>query len=111
MALINSFKLRRYLGEISILFIEKCSLDGNKLVLNYEEIENIIKEKKGQFLELFYFNKENIHDILYQTEKVINIENNQIRKKSDLFYLDLLIMDNPNIINYKFSKNIIIKFC
>ena len=111
MTLIPYFKLRIYLGEMPITFTEKCSLDGNKLVLNYEEIENIIKEKKGQFLELFYFNKENIHDILYQTENVINIEDNKIRKLSDLFYLDLLIMDNPNIINYKFSKNIIIKFC
>ena len=111
MVLILSFKLRKYIGELSVPLIEKCSFDGNKLVLNYEEIENIIKEKKGQFLELFYFNKENIHDILYQTENLINIEDNQIRKLSDLFYLGLLIMDNPNIINYKFSKKIIVKFC
>ena len=110
---LTSYILRRYLGEMSIPFMEKHFFYGKELILNYEEIHNILKDGKCQFLKYFYFNKENVHDILYQENKIISIDNNNKIAKTlnELFYLDLLIMDRPNFINYIFSKDIIIFSC
>ena len=92
---------------MSIPFLVKQSIFENELVVNFEEIITILKEKSGQFLKLFYFNRNNIHDILYKENEIIFIDVNQIRKISELFYLDLLIKDNQDIINYEYSKEII----
>ena len=110
---LTSYILRRYLGEMSVSFMEKHFFYGKELILNYEEIHNILKDGKCQFLKYFYFNKENVHDILYQENKIISIDNNNKIAKTlnELFYLDLLIMDRPNFINYIFSKDIIIFSC
>ena len=105
--LLIPFELRKLLSEISIPFLVKKSIYENELVINYEEIIAILKEKNDQFLNLFYFYKENVHDILYKENEIIFIDINQIRKLSDLFYFDLLINDNKNIINYIYPKEII----
>ena len=108
---LTSFILRRYLGEMSIPFIEKHSIYGKELLFNYEEIQNILEEENHQILQYFYFNKENIHDILYKENKIISIENILTKNLHELFYLDLLILDRPNIINYIFSKDTLIFLC
>ena len=81
--------MRRYLGEMSIPFIEKHSIYGKELLFNYEEIQNILEEENHQILQYFYFNKENIHDILYKENKIISIENILTKNLHELFYLDL----------------------
>ena len=108
---LTSYILRRYLGEMSIPFIEKHSIYGKELLLNYEEVQNILEERNCNFLRYFYFNKENIHDILYQENKIISVDNILSKSLHELFYLDLLIMDRPNIINYVFSKDTLISLC
>ena len=81
-----------------------------KLLSNYAEIEKILKFKKDNaiYFKLLYFNRCNIHEILYDTEKVIFIKDN-IEKLSNYFYLDLLILDNLDIINYTYTKDFILK--
>ena len=109
-------ELRKYLAELFIPTVETHINyeKGKKLIFNYNEIEELIEIKKGQFLKIFFFNKENIHDILYSTEKNIDIDKYFHDKNislNELFYLDLLIMDDTNIVNYEFSIQIIIKLC
>ena len=101
------FKIRKYLGENSILFLEKSIFLKNKLFFDFNEIENIINDRNGEFLKTLYFNKENVEYILYESEEIITIDDINFAKLSDLFYLELLITDNPNIINYTFSEKII----
>ena len=101
------FKIRKYLGENSILFLEKSIFLKNKLFLDFNEIENIINDRNGEFLKTLYFNKENVENILYDSEEIITIDDINFAKLSDLFYLELLITDNTNMINYTFSEKII----
>ena len=101
------FKIRKYLGEITTTFLEKKLFLNNKLFLDYEEVKDIIKDKNDQILSILFLNKENFGDILYESDNTITIDDNKLKKLSNLFYLDLLVTDEPNIINYKFSQNII----
>ena len=101
------FKIRKYLGENSILFLEKSLFLKNKLFFDFNEIENIINDRNGEFLKTLYFNKENVEYILYESEEIITIDDINFAKLSDLFYLELLITDNTNMINYTFSEKII----
>ena len=77
-------------------------------IKKYEEIDTILKsfkENKGKFL---YFNKNDIHKLLYDSEGTITINNNIVKNKiSDYFYLLLLIEDNPSLINYVYSIDFI----
>ena len=61
-----------------------------------------VDEKRDNFLQALYFNKESINNFLYESEQSITINDN-LTKLSKLFYLDLLIMSDPNVLNYKFS--------
>ena len=108
------FKLSKliYLEEPSIPFLEKNSILGNKLFSNYREIEDFKGMSGELFLKNCYFNKESIHDILYDSMNTIKIEINESKNKfRDIFYLDLLLKDEPNVLDYKFEKKIIIDLC
>ena len=48
--LLIPFELRKILCEMSIPFLVKQSIFENELVVNFEEIITILKEKSGQFL-------------------------------------------------------------
>ena len=101
------FKLRQLIDEKSITFFVNNNYFDNKLFFEYQEIEEIIREKNKDSLSIFYFNKENTSNILYEAEETINIDDSYTNKMSYLFYLDLLITDNPNFIDYIFSKETI----
>jgi hypothetical protein len=61
------------------------------------------------FLKFFYFNKETIHSILYETDAVISIDsikNDNLYFISHL-YLSLLIEDHTNVINYSYPFELI----
>ena len=76
-----------------------------KLINNMSEINELLKNK---ILQFFYFNRKIIHDILYENDEFIQINQDILEEKmSNYFYLILLIKDNPNIINYTYSINII----
>ena len=79
------------------------------LLYNFREIEIILDLKhKKEFLKFLYFNRQNIEDILYNEDKLIEIKEEDIKKEiSDYFYLSLLIKSKKNIINYSYSIQII----
>ena len=104
-------ELMKYINTKLIPYSEEQTKYTNRLVSNYEEIEFLLKEKNGQILKLLYFNKENISDILYTSNKLVAIDHLITKKLSDLFYLDLLLTSNPNVIDYIFTKNTLINLC
>ena len=80
----------------------------HNLISNYAEIENIMKLDNSINLKLVYFNKDIVHDLLYKAEKIIYI-NNFSENFENFFYIDLLILDNKNIINYSYPIEFIRK--
>ena len=74
------------------------------MIRSFKEINNLLKSKNSRKYEYLYHNKKTIHKILYDNEKIIkilpfDIENNI----SNLFYLTLLIKDDPCSTNYIYS--------
>ena len=98
-----------------IVFLIKNRLIGigfdnnniQQLISDYSDIEKILQiDDKSILLKIIYFNKNIIHYILYDTENIINI-NYYFQKLVCYFYLDLLILENPYIINYNYPINFI----
>ena len=88
----------------------QCIWPEFKLISNYSDIENILKLNSNiNIISFLYHNKNNIHSILYETENIIELNQNHLKSFFFFFYIDLLIMDNPNIINYSYSMEIIKK--
>lgn len=83
----------------------------NNLISNFEELKkllNYLKENKSNIPENIYFCMNNFHSILYKEEETINIESFNIKQDlSNLFFLCLLIMDNPETLNYEYSFDFI----
>ena len=79
----------------------------NNIIDIFTDIENIKKHYKLNELEimkLLYFNKNIIHPLLYEFDKIIRI--NSIEKIDNIsyyYYLSLLITKTPNIIYYNYS--------
>ena len=83
-----------------------------KLLTKYEEIEEFFDFDKSYIIKFLYFNKSNINKILYDYDQIISLDNFIINSNinlSDYFYLQLLIVDNPYIINYNYNIEIIRK--
>ena len=76
-----------------------------KLISNYEDIMEITKANidKNNIKQFLYFNKNKIHNILFDADQMYIINENESINYSELFYLSLLITDNPEIINYTYS--------
>ena len=78
------------------------------LLSNFEEIQNILKIDNLNYLKFFYFNKIKTHEILYDKEKLITINDKNVNSKFYLyFYLSLLIEENNNVVNYQYSYDLI----
>ena len=83
-----------------------------KLILNYEDIKNIY-QKYTNDKKIFYFCKEKIKEILYDSEKVFDFNDNIKEKNivndsnflnlSELFYLSLLVSYNYEQIDYQYD--------
>lgn len=102
---------------ILTLFLQKLyPLENDKLELNLlKDISDIIKlfeSKAPDKFKYIYFNEKKINIILYEQEEVITIGDENIsyfKNFENLFYFELLLVSNPDIINYDFSKNLIIQ--
>ena len=102
---------------ILTLFLQKLyPLEYDKLELNLlKDISDIIKlfeSKAPDKFKYIYFNEKKINIILYEQEEVITIGDENIsyfKNFENLFYFELLLVSNPDIINYDFSKNLIIQ--
>ena len=95
-----------------ILSLNNCYANNspvNRLIINFEDIQPIIlyKEEKLKFL---YLNRDIIHSILYDSENIIDLKDDKIDYSfEDFYYLDLLLIENPIIIFYQFSLDLIKK--
>ena len=80
------------------------------LINSIEEVEKIYKIYPYESKKLFYFMKNDIHKLFYEKDYVFKFysydlekvlpENSDKIKLSELFYLESLIKDSPEIINY-----------
>ena len=76
-----------------------------ELLFNFSNIEILNKLQ----IQWVFLNMENMHKILYNLQEVISIAfNEKTNNIPYLFYLDYLIMDNPDYINYAYDYNFII---
>ena len=79
-----------------------------KLLSDFNEIKNILTKNDPNLLKFLYFNRNKIHKILYEFEEIIDLDGLKTSFYLYLyFYLSLLIEENPNVINYKYSINFI----
>ena len=102
---LNSNKKQNLSKKILICYkISNLPNNNLKLLLsNYTEVSSILKSNKKDLIYFLYFNRDNIHNILYDEEKLIQIKiNKNNRNLSYYFYLSLLIKDK-DIINYSYS--------
>ena len=83
-----------------------------KLIISNNEIQTIYKINKNNNKKFLYFNKDNIHNILYESEEVFTVDDDikdifQDSNISELFYFELLILDKLEAINYNYSFELI----
>ena len=83
----------------------------NKLIYRFEEISELLhflNENNENIAKFIYDNMNNIHLILYKSDEVINLNSFLIKQDlSNYFYLNLLIVENQEIINYSYSFDFI----
>ena len=103
-------QIRKFVGELSIPFAEVREIFVSKFYLSNEELEDLIEKNNFKSLEYIYFNKKNFHQILYDSDKLIQMKEENLKSFGSLFYFDLLIKDDPNTVNYTFSQKIIVDF-
>ena len=85
--------------------LQKKNLSAELLSdMSYKDIKEILDK---QDMELLCFNKNPIHEILYISEQIININFETNNNLAKLFYLTSLIDDDENVINYDFNYNFI----
>ena len=76
------------------------------LITNYYEIRDLYDSNRKNFTKIIYYIMNSIHNLLYEFEEMINIQNEEIHLNY-LYYLILLIQDNTNIVNYTYSLDFI----
>ena len=77
-----------------------------KNLINFEELRKVFNIDSLEAIKLIYFNRDSIHKILYEKEYCIILEDLE-QNLSFYFYLILLIQENEDIVNYKYSINYI----
>ena len=81
-----------------------------KVNFNYKELESFLKLNVPEIIKFLYFNKDYVHQILYDEENEISINTDDNKKSiSYIFYLSLLIMDNIDVFNYSYKIDYIRK--
>ena len=91
------------------LIVGDLSKDPISKILNdYKDIEIILNNYKLNITKFIYFNKLNIHNILYNSQEIIKLDSKDEKNSLSFYlYLSLLIEDNPDIINYEYSIDFI----
>ena len=75
-------------------------------LININSLEKLYEIDILDIIKSIYYNKNSIHQYLYENEEFINITSDsdeKLTKLSFLFYLSLLIADNINIVNYNYK--------
>lgn len=105
----NKFKLFYFLSSNNPNEISEKNLKSELLNTN-EEINYLLKKKKSKefMMIVLYFNRNKIHNILYESEEIIKLSSDLIHKKSSFFfYLFLLLKENEEEIDYEYSLDFI----
>ena len=109
---LTSTKLNISYILILLGFFEKEEKENNafnELLNNYEELKKILNNlEEGNAFKLFYFFRKKVHTILYNTENTIEVDYIMLKEKIfSYFYLYLLISDDKDLVNYKYSIDLI----
>ena len=100
--IINKFELLKFVNKKTGYIIDEGD-PTFKLINNFSEINTLLNNNSDKF-KFIYFNKTKIKQILYDCEKEIIIDSDKIENTLyNLFYLSLLVTENKEIINYKYS--------
>ena len=106
---IKDFKL--FLCYDSTIFIP-VEIENNpisKLINNFNEVKQL--SGVSHFLKFLYFHRKIIHKILYDEDEIIYIDDINDNDLCSYIYLNFLIDDNTNVVNYKYSFEFIKKIC
>ena len=92
---------------------ESYNLQFN-MISNYQELTEILKEVNTfpeNIFKFVYFYEKNINQVLYDEDTTINVDNLKLKNEFDeYYYLDLLIMDEEEIVNYEYNFDFINSF-
>ena len=100
----NNIPLRLLIFYNIIVNLFHKTNDIVKMLANYSEVKILLDSKKEDIIYFLYFDRYNIHKILYNEEEIIYINiNENNRNLTYYFYLSLLIRENRDIINYSYS--------
>ena len=108
---INEYNLSLKLNicyNFTLIQTEDINNPITKLLSDFNEIKKILTINDPNLLKFLYFNRNKIHKILYDLEEIIDLDG--LKNSFYLylyFYLSLLIEENPDVINYKYSINFI----
>ena len=106
--IINKYELLKFANKITGSLIDEID-PIFKLINNFSEINSLIINNSDKF-RYIYFHKKKVKLILYECEKEIIIDSDKIENTLDkLFYLSLLVTENKEIINYKYSIDYIMQ--
>ena len=113
----TKLKLYHYLCQMTPICNENDPM--SHLINSLEDIKEIYENYPNESKQLFYFMKNDIHEIFYDNDYVFHFESNDLQrvlpensekiKISELFYLSLLLSDQPEIINYSINIDYILK--
>ena len=99
---VNKYELLKFINKKTGSFIDEVDATF-KLINNFSEINELLNQNSDKF-KFIYFSKTNIKNILYDCEKEIILDSDKIENSLDkIFYLSLLVKENEEIINYKYS--------
>ena len=108
---INEYNLSLKLNicyNFTLIQTEDINNPITKLLSDFNEIKKILTINDPNLLKFLYFNRNKIHKILYDLEEIIDLDGLKSSFYLYLyFYLSLLIEENPDVINYKYSINFI----
>ena len=101
--IINKVELLKFINKKQGSIIDEKEEPTFKLINNYSEINILLNNNSDKF-KFIYFHRIKIKKILYDCEKEVNIDSDKIENTLDkIFYLSLLVTENKEIINYKYS--------
>ena len=94
---------------------QRESLSNNSnfnMISNYQELTEIFEEVNTfpheNIFKFLYFYEKNINQVLYDEDTTINVDNFKLNYQfAEYYYLDLLIMDDEEIVNYEYSLDFI----
>lgn len=85
----------------------------NKLLFDFEEIQTFLNNSNphihSNLCKFLYFNRIIAHDILYQSKKIIHINNENKDDKLDFYLFLSLLIEDTVVVNYSYSIDLIKK--